>query len=427
MIRRRLSVVFLFAGIFTAQILMAQTGISVAKLYDQARKEAFQGKYDLAKKNCEKILTIDKNYTEAAVLLGKINAWQKNYSKAIEVFDKVLSKQPKNQEALSAYVNVLWWQGNNNLALQWANKALLFYPKNEGFLYKKARILLSLKKEKEAQSVLSSILDLNPNDSSARKLFSHVKNLAVYNTVSWQTAFEYFNKPYTNRWYLNNLSYKRKTRIGAVVADFYLADVVQDHETLFGKNVDKLFEISAYPVLGKKNYAYVSYGFGGKELLPVQRAGFELYQKLNHAFDVSLGTRFMQFRINPDSLLNVWILTASLDKYYRNYWFMLRAYLTPHSTGWDRSFILTLRRYFITDDNYVNLDFGMGNSINRLDDYLALYEVYHMNTVSLLLSGQYKISTAWSIKGIVGLKKATYLSVKNRNAFYSTFRLNYSF
>ncbi|MBN2638928.1 MAG: YaiO family outer membrane beta-barrel protein [Bacteroidales bacterium] len=427
MIRRWFIFVIAVSGIFLAQRGTAQSGINLSVLYNLAQKEASQGNYDSARLHCEIILKTDKNNTGAMVLLGRIYSWQKNYTKAKEVLKQVLALHPKNYDALLAYTDVLWWQGENPVALKQVNEALLYYSKNEALLYKKARILLSLKKEKEAQSVLSRVLELNPKDTSARELLGQVKKASVYNTISWETSFEYFNRPYTNRWYLNNLSYRRKTSSGPVIADFYLADVVQNQEHLFSKGTDKLFEFSAYPVIGKKNYVYVSYGFGGTQLLPRQRAGLEVYQKLNHAFDVSAGVRFMQFRVNPDSLLNLWILTASVDKYYRNYWFMIRTYLTPRTSGWDKSFVFSVRRYFNTADNFVNLDFGLGNSINRLNDYVAPLEVYHQNMVNILFTGQYRISTSWTVKGTVGLKNAEYTPQKYRNAFYSSVRLSYSF
>lgn len=419
--------ILFFFGYIGSETLMAQNTNRVTSLYEKARTEAFQKKYDVARKDCEQILSIDSNYYDARVLLGRIYSWQKNYTKAGEELNKVLDARPKYYDALSAYVDVLWWKGESQKALTWVNKALMFYPQNKDLLYKKARILLSLKKEKDAQGVLSHTLEMYPKDTLIKSLLATIKKSAVYNTLSWETSFEFFRKPYDSRLYLNDLAYTRRTGIGAVTANFYMADLVLNEEHLLSKGVDKLFEFTAYPVLGKKNYAYVSYGFSGSKLLPRQKAGLEIHQKLNHVFDVSLGTRFMQFHVNPDSLLNIYILTASIDKYYRNYWFRLRAYFTPHTSGWDHSLFLTIRRYFNIADNYVNLDFSMGNTITRLNDYLFPLEVYRLNSVNFIFTGQYRLNTSWSLKGAVGLKNTQYDPNNYRTAFFSSIRLNFSF
>ena len=57
-----------------------------------------------------------------------------------------------------------------------------------------------------------------------------------------------------------------------------------------------------------------------------------------------------------------WIYTASLGKYYKNYWFNLRTYLTPSNESFSQSFSLNVRYYTGGADDYLSLSVGTGLS-----------------------------------------------------------------
>ena len=83
----------------------------------------------------------------------------------------------------------------------------------------------------------------------------------------------------------------------------------------------------------------------------------EWYQNLPKAFEASLGMRLLQF---SDSYVDIY--TATIGKYAGNYWFSLRSYVTPDTTGTSVSGSFQVRRYFSDPENYIGLKAGYGVS-----------------------------------------------------------------
>ena len=140
----------------------------------------------------------------------------------------------------------------------------------------------------------------------------------------------------------------RQTKLGTVTAR-----VNYGHK--FGEDGVQA-EVEAYPRISPTFYAYVNGGYSGSDIFPQYRGGFSLYANLPASFEGELGFRYLYFDES------VWVYTASVGKYYKNFWFNLRTYLTPGEDELSRSFALTARYYTAGADDFITLGIGTGVS-----------------------------------------------------------------
>ena len=109
-------------------------------------------------------------------------------------------------------------------------------------------------------------------------------------------------------------------------------------------------------------------------IFPQFRAGFSLFANLPASFEADAGIRYLSFDDET------YIYTVAVGKYYKNYWFNLRTYLTPGENALSRSLSLTVRYYLGGADDFFGVRVGVGvspddntnsvlfngNSVNRL-------------------------------------------------------------
>ncbi|MFO0983149.1 MAG: YaiO family outer membrane beta-barrel protein [Planctomycetota bacterium] len=105
------------------------------------------------------------------------------------------------------------------------------------------------------------------------------------------------------------------------------------------------------------------------ELYPRYRYGADLYQSIGWGLEPSLGFRHLEFASS------VSIYVATLTKYWGDWAFIGRVYVTPGSAGTSHSGHLAARRYLDDGVSYVGLRYGHGSSaeeITTLDDTTIL-------------------------------------------------------
>lgn len=125
-------------------------------------------------------------------------------------------------------------------------------------------------------------------------------------------------------------------------------------------------EAEAYPHISKKIYAYINAGYSKNSLLfPKYKAGFSLYFSLPAAYEVEGGCRILYFNSQT------WVYTASLAKYYKNYWFNLSTFLTPDNNNILQSYFLKTR-YYLNDTDFIMLTLGTGISPDDRNNNIQL-------------------------------------------------------
>ena len=184
------------------------------------------------------------------------------------------------------------------------------------------------------------------------------------------------------------LPYLEKTKYGTIIGR---ASVAKRYER---EGIQ--YEIDAYPRIRSGTYAYLNFGVSYSSLFPSRRYGVELYQKLPKSFEFSVGLRYLEFSSSSPK-----IITGSIGKYYKNYWFSIRPYFTPKSYGTSTSVNLTIRNYLKNANNYIALTVGMGvspdekgrlvneESLYKLKSYKASFGI--QKTLSPLIKARFKI------------------------------------
>jgi YaiO family outer membrane protein len=320
-----------------------------AQSYEEARNLALNGERAKARQLCKAILTQGFN-SDVALLLGRTYAWDGKYDSTRIVLNEVLVQNPDNIEALDAFADVEYWSENYAKAIEYCDLALKKDPKNEDFLFKKAKILRSNEKYEEAVATLEGLISINGSNAEALKKLQEYRLDVMKNRIKLNYTIDQFDKSFNrDPWQVVALSYGRKTKLGSVIARVNMAKRFGD--TGFQ------YEMDAYPKISENNYGYLNYGFSQSSVFPDHRFGAELFHSFPKAFEGSLGMRTLFFGSS-----DVTIFTGSVGKYISNYWISLRSYVTPGTTGTSVSGQLQMRRYFSDPENYIGLRLGYGVS-----------------------------------------------------------------
>ena len=337
--------------------IQSQEKLSSDQLFKNARTAAFdEDDYPKAIRLTKEALEISPDYSDIRIFLGRLYTWTDEKDLARKEFERVIQKNPGYEDAHLAYGYLEYWDDNPEKALIVIEPGIEKNPDSEGLLMLKAKIYNNLGKFTEANETLETLLKYDPNFSEARAFSQKIKDLSSKNQIGIDYDFVYFNERFSDPWHLASVSYGRRTGIGSITGRLNYANRFTTNGVQF--------EIDAYPRISNTFYTYVSGGIsenGG--IFPRYRAGFSLYANLPKSFEADAGFRFLSFS------RSTWIYTASVGKYYSNYWFNLRTYLTPSNNSLSKSISLTVRYYLAGADDYLSLRVGTGLSPDRPENY----------------------------------------------------------
>lgn len=327
--------------------------VNADSIFIEARNNAFNKDYSAARQQCDYIIQAYPEYWDAFILKGRTFAWEKESDLARVLFNKVIESKSTYKDAYLAAIDNEIWSGNNDKALDYINKALVYYPIDEEILLQKAKILIKQGKTEEAVEVLNQILAINSTNQEAIKLLNSLNERKYNNKLSLYYNYLMFEDDKYNA-HLAFIEYFRRTKYGPIIlrSNYYNKLSLNDYQ----------FEVDAYPTLKPGTYLYLNAGISSNILFPRYRAGFELFQKLPNAFEVSLGYRGLYF----DSE-NVNILTGSVSKYYRDFWFSLRPFVAfkENLTSYTAQF--NARKYLSTSESFVGIVSIWGTTPERIE------------------------------------------------------------
>ncbi len=319
------------------------------ELFKQARSAAFDKKnYPLAIAISRQALEKSPGYTDIRIFLGRLYTWSdKNDSARVE-FQKVLQTDPGNEDGSLAYASLEYWNDDYLNSLGIVNNGLSKHPGSKELLLLKAKILSSLNRYSEADLLVSELLKIDPKNTTARAMSLRIKDNSAKNKFGLSYDFVHFDKQFNDPWHLMSIDYGRQTKFGSVSTRINYANRF--------KKDGLQFELDAYPRISRTFYAYTSAGISGDGIFPNYRAGFSLYANLPSSFEADAGFRYLRF----DS--DTWIYTLSAGKYFKNYWFNLRTYLTPSNSAISHSYSFNVRYYFGGAFDYLRFGAGTGLS-----------------------------------------------------------------
>ncbi|MEJ5995370.1 YaiO family outer membrane beta-barrel protein [Pedobacter sp. Du54] len=385
---------FLTFGIF--QHLNAQTSDD---LFSAARKKAFDEKnYPSAIVLAKTALEKSPDYTEIRVFLGRLYTWSNKTDSARAEFATVIAKQPTYDDAFVAYGNLEFWENNTKKALEITNEGLKYTPQSESLKLLKAKLLTDLKEWKNAELIINDVVKNNPKQTEARALATRIRENSAANKFGINYDYIYFDKQFKDPWHLLSADYGRQTNIGPITGRLNYANRFN------GNGIQ--FEVDAYPRLSNTFQAYVNIGYSPDlGIFPRYRAGFSLYANLNSGFELEGGFRLLHFSENT------WLYTASLGKYYKNFWFNIRTYISSPTNAISQSFSLNARYYFGGADDYFSFGLSSGLSPDeQRNNVLVRATTYKLksNGLSLGYRKSFKTFNILSIKA--SLENQEYLT-----------------
>lgn len=383
---------------FTVILLIQSLTFSSSPLYQEknnlddllkeAQTLAFQGNGKEAQEILMSILEEKPLYHDVRVFLGQLYAWDKEYDSARKELQKVLEDKPNYFDALIALIDIEYWTENLSQGLTYCNQGLRTYPNHEEFLLRKAMILASMEDLKAASKNIKQLLENNPSHKEALQLLNNIKFSSQLYAASVRYIFDRFerSKGGFGPWHFISLELSRKFGLGSIIGRVNYAN----RNFGSGSTSGAQFEIDAYPEIKKGMYAYLNAGYSPSSFFPKYRFGSELYSALAGSFEISFGIRYLDF-----SSAKVLIYTGNLGKYYKNYWFSFRPFVTSKSSDVFFSGIFLVKRYFADKDNYLTLLFGFGSTPTEISFFVGIEP---LNSYKVGLEVQRKISRSLLIR-----------------------------
>ncbi|WP_159076469.1 YaiO family outer membrane beta-barrel protein [Flagellimonas amoyensis] len=349
---------WLYGLLFMHLCAWSQENQPAEELYSRARAEAFDHK--AYKKAIELMVLANQKAPENVdyqIFLGRLYTWDQQTEKARTILKTTFGDNPTYDDAALAYGSLVFWDKKPSKALEIVDKGLETNVDSESLWVLKAKILMELKENQRASATLTDALKHHPKSTVVRSLLQNMGTGTYRNEVGVDYSFVHFKEQFNEPWHIASLNYQHQTNIGPLIGRL-------SYGNRFGMGSSQ-FELDFYPRLSNTFYAYMNAGISNdKGVFPEYRAGFSLYANLPAAFELDAGLRYLQF--TDDS----WIYTFGLGKYYKNYWFNARAYITPSDNGVADSYALEARYYFGGPDDHVLLRAGTGfspdNSANNV-------------------------------------------------------------
>lgn len=175
---------YVFAIVFLGAFLQGHSGLGQQTQstinYDKgialAHQLAIEGKYEVARLLCHRILQDVPEYFDAYFIIGNTYAWDKQFEKARFFYYKVFEYNNGDINTFNQLITMELWEGNPGGAINLVVTALEFEPNNSEILFKKARAHIMLGEFLEAKKALFLILSREPANSDALQLYSKLIN-----------------------------------------------------------------------------------------------------------------------------------------------------------------------------------------------------------------------------------------------------------
>lgn len=339
-----------------------------------ARDLAFDGQRTAARDTLSQILTKYPDYSDVRNLLASTHSWDGNYEIAREHFNRITSVNRKNKEAWVAAIKNELYAREYYLALGLSNKALVYLPDDPIILVLQEKAMSDLEQSQEKKKIEKPLAAVYETaiDSAETKVLK--------NRFGMGMSFEIFDVAYGPMIY-SHIEYRRETMAGPVIPRINYSNRFETHGVQY--------EVDFYPKFSKMFYGYLNYGFSNSPIYPDQRVGAEIHANWPKSMELSIGMRHLNFGASSAN-----IITGSVGLYKGNYYYSLRPYLAPSSSGqMGLSASLLARRYFRDGENYlgVNAVIGYSPELKQLrdGDELLAESLLYIESQQLLFEYQF--------------------------------------
>lgn len=339
-----LSLVFSFA-------VKAQDSFDPDVLLAEARTLILDDKYIEGRKIAFRALSKYPDYADILILVGRSYAWEGKNDSASIYLERAILASPDYVDGYSAYLDNLSWaeQYDKADAVLAKARANLGAPLPNELRYKESRLLYYKEEYNAAYDIAEDLFQKKYKNDDLLDFMQTLQRYRRNNAVGVTYDYDTFAGD-ISPW--NTFSFYARTRTkltGTLIGRVTQSSRFDDNGTLF--------ELDAYPSLGKKMYAYMNIGGSSASFFPEFRVGASIYYNLPKAWEIDGGFRYLQFSEATT------IYTASVGKYVGNWWFNLRGNLIPgtgNSLGTSAN--LQARYYFKTGEDFFSLQLSSGVS-----------------------------------------------------------------
>ncbi len=406
-----------FCSIFINAQSSTTDTISVEKKYELARKLAFNGQYNESRDIALKVHSSHPDYHDITLLIARTYIWEEQYDSAQIYIQEILTSSPENLEAKDALLSISYYSQQMEEVIKYGKLLISHYPERTDIREKLAIAYQVTELNEDAINQADSILIYDANNKIALAIKQQLSPSKPNYELSLRYSFDRFSKPYTRWWQLYTIGLKKNVSFGSIEGKLNIG-----HAKITGTTSSSATElqpeIESYIHLSQQSYALIGYAYSPHEYFPKHKAVAEVWHQLPKEFVISVGTKYYYWSTN------IFIGTASLEKYLGNYWLCYRIYLNFKDVGVTNSHYLTVRRYF-NNTNYLQLTAGIGAAPDEPFDIKT--DLERLNASSIRLFYQHKLNDRWRLNAGFGYATEEYFNKKYRNRFDGTLGLIYSF
>ncbi len=406
---------FIYAAICATSLMLvfnpAPILAETADILIQARSLATNKQRPEAVELLTKHLSEHPRDVDARLLLGSILSWEGRYNEARSELGRVLEGSPDYTDAILALINVEFWDDHPEKAEVVAHEGRRRHPENIDLLLAEAKALKLLNRKPEARRLLEDFLETQPKNRAVTALWGELRE----DPEDWAVSINHSNiwfSDHRSTFEEDRISVKRATSFGSVFARAYQANQYSLRSNLF--------ELEAYPRIRPGTYGYVAAAYSpDAQLYAHYRVAGEIYQSFRKGFEASAGYRLFRFGVNVN------MLTGSIGKYYGNWLYTVRTYITPDRlVGTSRSFQLSARRYFGDGQTHMTFHFGTGASPFEIR---SLNEVGILNSNSFSFDYNRRYRRRWTLNFSTGVSEQDRIERSGLRQYYLDGTVHYRF
>jgi YaiO family outer membrane protein len=324
----------------------------------------------------------------------------------------LLSQEITDPEKEYSRIRAIAFEGKYDSAAADARRLVNSYPSYGDARILLGRILAWQKNYTGAAAVIDTLLMKDPSNADALSakrdiLLWSKDNKPVSTGIRAGYSFDSFSKPYNRFWQIFQAGAEHRFKWGPGAAGVNVGNAI------IGKNpsvssVEIQLEAEAYPKLSDKNYAYLAYAYSPGKYFPEHRAAMEIWQVLPAGWAVSAGLNYFYFD------RNIFIASASVEKYLGKYWFSMKGYFYLKDNGITTAGYFNARRYFRGND-YFQLTLGTGTAPDEPFDVQT--DLMRLSAYSLRLAYNVSITPKIVMRIGTGYSYEEYAEKTWRNRF----------
>jgi YaiO family outer membrane protein len=401
----------LVTGVLLAHAAMAQDSFDPDELLAQARTLILDGKYVEGRKIAFRALDKYPTYADILILVGRSYSWEGKNDSASIYLERAIVASPTYSDGYAAYLDNLTWSENYEQANKVLGRAKTNFATGlpDELIYRESRLFYFQDQYEEAYALVEPLFEKGFQQEGMLGYMQNLQRLKRVNAVGATYDYDSFFGD-ISPWQTWSVYGRTRTNLtGSLIARVTQSARFDSFGTLY--------ELDAYPSIGKNGYAYLNIGGSGASFFPKLRFGASYTHNLPKAWEAEAGYRYLGFTEVTH------ILTASVGKYVGNWWFNFRVNVIPDPTATGTSGQLTARYYFKSAEDFFSLQLGSGVS----PDEETRDQSQLLNSYRARIGYQQLISPRFMIYGFTGYSRDELSTDNFRNNINLSLGVEYRF